>query len=230
MIEHGRSLMWAEAALRAGAGGGPDPRLPTGTVTFLLADIEGSTRLWSEFPNAMPAAVHQVYVILAQAVAAHHGVRPVEQGEGDSVVAAFGRASDALTAALQSQLALCAERWEDGMELGVRVALHTADAQLRDEGNYFGVALSRCARIRAIAHGGQTLLSHATHDLVVDRLPDSVELVDCGEYRLRDLGRPERIFALAHPELAPIAPALLRSVNVVPNNLPSQLSSFVGRE
>src|SRR5579884_3396001 len=135
MIEHGRSLMWAEAALRAGAGGGPDPRLPTGTVTFLLSDIEGSTRLWSEFPDAMPAAVDQVYGILDQAVAAHHGVRPVEQGEGDSVVAAFSRASDALAAALEAQLALCTQRWEEGMELGVRIGLHTADAQLRDEGN-----------------------------------------------------------------------------------------------
>lgn len=222
--------MWAEAALHGSAGAGLDPRLPTGTVTFLLTDVEGSTRLWSEFPDAMPAAVDRVYRILNQAVWAHDGVRPVEQGEGDSVVAAFSRASDGLAAALQAQLALRAQQWEDGMELGVRIALHTADAQLRDEGNYFGVALSRCARIRGVACGGHTLLSHTTHDLVADRLPDGVELIDCGEHRLRDLGRPERIFALAHPELAPIVPALLRSVDAVRNNLPSQLSSFVGRE
>ena len=230
MIEDGTSLMWAEAALHGSVGGDQDSRLPTGTVTFLLTDIEGSTRLWSEFPDAMPAAVDRVYGILDQAVVAHRGVRPVEQGEGDSVVAAFSRASDALGAALQSQVALRAEQWEDGMELGVRIALHTADAQLRDAGNYFGIALSRCARIRAIGQGGQTLLSHATHDLVADRLPDGVELIDCGEHRLRDLGRPERIFALAHPELAPLEPARLRSGDAVRNNLPSQLSSFVGRE
>ena len=222
--------MWAEAALRSSADAGSDPRLPTGTVTFLLTDVEGSTRLWSEFPDVMPAAVDRVYGILDQAVGEHEGVHPVEQGDGDSVVAAFSRASDALAAALQAQLALRAQQWEDGMELGVRIALHTADAQLRDEGNYFGVALSRCARIRAIAHGGHTLLSHTTHDLVADRLPDGVELIDCGEHRLRDLGRPERIFALAHPELAPIVPALLRSLDAVRNNLPGQLSSFVGRE
>jgi predicted ATPase/class 3 adenylate cyclase/DNA-binding CsgD family transcriptional regulator len=222
--------MWAEAALPSSADGGPGSRLPTGTVTFLLTDIEGSTRLWSEFPDSMPGAVDQVYGILDQAVAAHRGMRPVEQGEGDSIVAAFSRASEALGAALESQLALHAQQWEDGMELGVRIALHTADAQLRDEGNYFGIALSRCARIRAIARGGQTLLSQATHDLVAEQLPEGAELVDCGEHRLRDLGRPVRIFALAHPGLVPIEPAMLRTVDAIRNNLPSQLSSFVGRE
>jgi predicted ATPase/DNA-binding CsgD family transcriptional regulator len=230
VIEHGNSLMWAEAALHGGADADPDSRLPTGTVTFLLGDIEDLARLGSEFPDAMPAAVDRVHRILDQAVAAHHGVRPVEQGVGDSVVAAFGRPSDALAAALQSQLALRAQRWEHGMELGVRVALHAADAQLREEGADFGVALSRCERIRAIARGGQTLLSDATRERVAGRVPDGVELIDCGEHRLRDLGRPERVFALAHPELAPIEPALLRSIDGVPNNLPSQLSSFVGRE
>jgi predicted ATPase/class 3 adenylate cyclase/DNA-binding CsgD family transcriptional regulator len=209
-----------------------DPRsqLPAGTVTFLLSDIEGSTRLWSDFPDTMPEAVAQVYGVFDEAVEAHDGVRPVEQGEGDSVVAAFSRASDALAAALEAQRALHTKPWPDGMKLGVRIALHTAEAQLRDEGNYFGIALSRCARIRAIAPGGQTLLSHATHDLVADRLPDGVELLDCGEHRLRDLGRPERIFAPVHPELPAPEPALLRSLDAVPNNLPGQLSSFVGRE
>ena len=114
------------------------------------------------------------------------------------MVAAFGRASDSLAAALEVQRALHTKSWPDGMELRVRISLHTAEAQLRDAGNYFGIALSRCARIRAIAPGGQTLLSHATHDLVADCLPDGVELLDCGEHRLRDLGRPERIFALVH--------------------------------
>jgi predicted ATPase/DNA-binding CsgD family transcriptional regulator len=204
--------------------------LPAGTVTFLLTDIEGSTRLWSEFPEAMPDAVARVYGILDQAVAAHGGVRPVEQGEGDSVVAAFSRASDALAAALEAQRALHSNAWPGGIRLGVRIALHTAEAQLRDQGNYFGVALSRCARIRAIAPGGQTLLSHATHEVVADRLPDGVELLDCGEHRLRDLGRPERIFAVTHPDLPAPEPGVLRSLDAVPNNLPGQLSSFIGRE
>lgn len=213
----------------AEADGASASRLPVGTVTFLLSDIEGSTRLWSEFPEAMPAAVAQVYGILDEAVVAHGGVRPVEQGEGDSVVAAFRTASDALAAALDAQRGLHSWQWPQGMALRVRIALHTAEAQLRDEGNYFGMALSRCARIRAIAPGGQTLLSHTTYDLVADRLPDGVELVDCGEHRLRDLGRPERIFALAHPELAAPDPDVLRSLDATPNNLPGQLSNFVGR-
>src|SRR5215204_1748452 len=230
MVDVGRPSIGGWPLTAQDADGAAKLGLPAGTVTFLLSDVEGSTRLWSEFPEAMPAAVAQVYAILDEAVAAHDGVRPMEQGEGDSVVAAFSRASDALAAALQAQRALHTRPWPDEMELGVRIALHTADAQLRDEGNYFGIALSRCARIRAIAPGGQTLLSHATHDLVADRLPDGVELLDCGEHRLRDLGRPERIFALVHPELAAPEPALLASLDAVPTNLPSQLSSFVGRE
>jgi class 3 adenylate cyclase len=199
MVDVGRSSIGGWPLTAQDAGGAAKLGLPAGTVTFLLSDVEGSTRLWSEFPGAMPAAVAQVYAILDEAVAAHDGVRPMEQGEGDSVVAAFSRASDALAAALQAQRVLHIRPWPDEMELGVRIALHTAEAQLRDEGNYFGIALSRCARIRAIAPGGQTLLSHATHDLVADRLPDGVELLDCGEHRLRDLGRPERIFALCAP-------------------------------
>jgi predicted ATPase/class 3 adenylate cyclase/DNA-binding CsgD family transcriptional regulator len=203
--------------------------LPAGTVTFLLSDIEGSTKLWEAHPEAMRAAVPEHYEILSEAVARHDGVRPVEQGEGDSVVAAFSRASDALAAALDAQRALHARSWPEGIELRVRIALHTAEAQLRDEGNYFGVALSRCARIRAIAHGGQTLLSRPTHDLVVDRMPEGISLIDCGEHRLRDLGRPEQVFALAHPDL-PDGGEPLRSLDSLPNNLPSQLTSFVGRQ
>jgi predicted ATPase/class 3 adenylate cyclase/DNA-binding CsgD family transcriptional regulator len=205
--------------------------LPAGTVTFLLSDIEGSTRLWESHPDAMRVAVPEHYELLSAAVASHDGVRPVEQGEGDSVVAAFTRASDALAAALEAQRALLLRSWPDGIELRVRIALHTAEAQLRDEGNYFGVALSRCARIRAIARGGQTLLSRSVRDLVVDRLPEHVELVDCGEHRLRDLGRPEQVFALAHPDLPAIEPGELHPLESLPNNnLPGQLSSFVGRE
>ena len=216
-----------------GVGAGPGDTvtfaLPAGTVTFLLSDIEGSTRLWEAHPDAMRRAVPRHYEILSEAVARHDGVRPVEQGEGDSVVAAFSRASDAAAAALDAQLALHVESWPEGIELGVRIALHTAEAQLRDEGNYFGVALSRCARIRAIARGGQTLVSHPTHDLVVDLLPDGAELVDCGEHRLRDLSRPEVVFALVHPGLPSVDPAQLRSLDKLPNNLPVQLTSFIGR-
>ena len=175
--------------------------LPAGTVTLLMSDIDRSTRSWEAHPDTMRRAVPQHSKIVDDAVARHAGVRPVEQGEGDSIVAVFSRAADALEAALEAQRRLAAQAPPDGIGLSVRIALHTADAQMRDEGNYFGVALSRCARIRAAARGGQILLSRATHDLVVDRLPAGVTLLDCGTHRLRDLGRPEQIFALLHPDL-----------------------------
>ncbi|MBV9797145.1 MAG: adenylate/guanylate cyclase domain-containing protein, partial [Solirubrobacterales bacterium] len=221
-------LIWGERLSGLGIEGMTRFQVPAGTVTFLLSDIEGSTRLWARFPDAMASAVADCYAILVRAIAEHDGVRPVEQGEGDSVVGAFSRASDALAAALQAQLELRSVEWPDGLELRVRIALHTADAQLRDEGNYFGLALSRCARLRAVARGGQTVLSRTTRDLIVDRLPDEVELVDCGVHRLPDLGRPENVFALVHPHLdGDVGP--LRSLDAFPNNLPDQLTTFVGR-
>ncbi len=203
--------------------------LPLGTVTFLLTDIEGSTQLWERAADAMPTAVARHYEILDEAIRAHGGVRPVEQGEGDSVVGAFSRAGDALAAALTAQRMLVVEPWPDGVELRVRMALHTGDAQLRDGGNYFGAAVIRCARLRSAAHGGQVLLSQATYDLVCDRLPEDVELIDLGAHRLRDLGRAERFWALAHPDL-PVIEAPPRSLDALANNLPVELSSFVGRE
>ena len=203
--------------------------LPAGTVTFLLTDIEGSTRLWEQDADAMSRAVARSYALLDEAIGRHGGVRPVEQGEGDSIVAAFARASDALAAALDAQASLHAEAWPTATPLRVRIALHTAEAQLRDEGNYFGQAVNRCARLRAIAHGGQTLVSRSAHDLVVDRLPDGVELVDLGVHRLRDLGRPEQVFAATRADV-PATFEPLRSLDALPNNLPDQLTSFVGRE
>ncbi|HEX3830622.1 MAG TPA: LuxR C-terminal-related transcriptional regulator [Solirubrobacteraceae bacterium] len=197
-------------------------------MTFLMSDIEESTRLWSAFPEAMGTAVGDLYGVLDRAISKHGGVRPVEQGEGDSVVGAFSRASDAVAAAVQTQRGLESHPWPEGLRLRVRIALHTADAQLRDQGNYFGTALSRCARLRGIAPGGLTLLSRATRDLVVDHLPEDVELVDCGAHRLRDLGRPEHVFALA-PADAEVELEALRTLDSFPNNLPDQLTSFVGR-
>jgi predicted ATPase/class 3 adenylate cyclase len=202
--------------------------LPAGTVTFLLSDIEASTRLWEAQPDAMAEAVPVLYELLAETIGRYGGVRPVEQGEGDSVVAAFSRPSDAITAALEAQRAVSGRLWPAGIELRVRIALHTAEAQLRDEGNYFGAALSRCARLRGIAQGGQTLTSRAVHDLVVDRLPHGSTLVDLGTHRLRDLGRSEHVYGLSHPDL-PGAFQPLRSLDALPNNLPDQLTTFVGR-
>src|SRR5437764_276630 len=203
--------------------------LPTGTVTFLLTDIGGSTQLWEAGNEAMAAAAARHYEILDAMIARHGGARPVEQGEGDSIVAAFVRGSDAVAAAADIQLAFAAEAWPLERPLRVRIALHTGEAQLRDEGNYFGPAIIRCARLRAVAHGGQTLLSGATHDIVADRLAEPLTLRDLGAHRLKDLGRTERVWQMCHPELESEFPPL-RSLNLFSNNLPTELTSFVGRD
>src|SRR4051794_39175549 len=197
--------------------------LPAGTVTFLLTDVEASSRLWEERPTDMGPAIARHYDLLDDAIAAHGGVRPVEQGEGDSVVAAFARAGDAVRAAVQAQRALTAELpW-----LRVRMAVHTGEAQLRDEGDYVGRAIIRCARLRACAHGGQILLSTSAAALAGDD-PGDAELVDLGTVRLRDLSRPERVWQVMAAGLPSEFPPL-RSLDVVPHNLPAVLTSFIGR-
>ena len=204
-------------------------RLPTGTVTFLLSDVEGSTRRWEEAPEAMSVAIPRHYELLDEAIVRHGGVRPVEQGEGDSVVGAFSRASDAVAAAVAAQHAFVSEPWPEGAELRVRMAVHTGEAQLRDHGYYLGQALNRGARIRAAGHGGQVLVSATTAALVADRLPPRVTLADLGLHRLKDLGRSERIWQLTHPDLPSTFPPL-RSLDVFRHNLPIQLTPLIGRE
>jgi predicted ATPase/class 3 adenylate cyclase/DNA-binding CsgD family transcriptional regulator len=196
--------------------------LPTGTVTLLLADVEGSTRLWETQPDTMAPALEHLNESVNGLVAAHGGVRPVEQGEGDSFVAAFARASDAVTCAQQLQLAPLAP-------IRLRIGLHTGEVQLRDEGNYAGPTINRTARLRDLAHGGQTVLSGATEPLVVDRLPTDVWLTDLGVHALRDLPRPERVVQLNHPDLRNDFPPLRTANDVVRSHLPVQLTSFVGR-
>ena len=223
-----RMLTWGEPPVDTQSIDQATFQLPVGTVTFMLTDIEGSTRLWEHAPDAMGKAVARHYSLLDAGIALHGGVRPLEQGEGDSVVAAFTRASDAVAAAFEAQRALSNETWPEGVLLKVRIALHTAEAQLRDEGNYFGQAVNRAARLRAVAHGGQIVLSGTTRDLVLDRLPEGVELEDLGTHRLRDLARPEHVFGLRHADLPGEFPPL-RSLDALPNNLPSELTNFVGR-
>jgi predicted ATPase/class 3 adenylate cyclase/DNA-binding NarL/FixJ family response regulator len=197
--------------------------LPTGTVTLLLADVEGSTRLWETQPDEMGAAVERLDRMLPEAVAANDGVRPVEQGEGDSFVVAFGRASDAVACALQLQRAPLAP-------IRLRIGVHTGEIQLRDEGNYIGPAINRTARLRDLAHGGQTVLSGATEAMVIDRLPEGAWLTDLGTHPLRDLPRPERVVQLCHPDLVNEFAPLRVSGTVVSQRLPAQLTSFVGRD
>ena len=196
--------------------------LPTGTVTLLLADVEGSTRLWETQPEVMKDAIARLDQTLSVTTATHHGVRPVEQGEGDSFVLAFARAADAVACALDLQRAPLAP-------IKLRIGVHTGDIQLRDEGNYIGPTINRTARLRDLAHGGQTVLSGATEPLVVDQLPDGVTLTDLGTHPLRDLPRPERVVQLCHPDLHNDFPPLRTANAVAAEHLPMQLTSFIGR-
>jgi predicted ATPase/class 3 adenylate cyclase/DNA-binding CsgD family transcriptional regulator len=196
--------------------------LPTGTVTLLLADVEGSTRLWETQPKEMTAALARLNSVVSDVIAAHDGVRPVEQGEGDSFVAAFARASDAVAAALEMQRAPLAPIW-------LRIGLHTGEIQLRDEGNYAGPTINRTARLRDLGHGGQTLLSGATEVMALDGLPSDAWLSDLGTHTLRDLPRPERVIQLCHPDLINEFPPLRVSKAIASKRLPVQLTSFVGR-
>src|SRR6516164_9579796 len=196
--------------------------LPTGTVTLLLADVEGSTRLWESQPAEMTDAIGRLNETVSKIVIAHDGVRPVEQGEGDSFVAAFARASDAVACALELQRAPLAP-------IRLRIGVHTGEVQLRDEGNYIGATINRAARIRDLAHGGQTVLSGTTEDLVADVLPADAWLVDLGRYELRGVPRPERVVQLCHPDLVNEFPPLRTPKSVGAHNLPVQLTSFVGR-
>src|SRR3984957_15048601 len=197
--------------------------LPTGTVTLLLADVEGSTRLWETQPKEMTAALARLNQTVSEIIATHDGVRPVEQGEGDSFVAAFARASDAVAAALKMQRAPLAP-------IRLRIGVHTGEIQLRDEGNYAGPTINRTARLRDLGHGGQTVLSAATEAMVVDRLPEGAWLTDLGTHQLRDVPRSERVVQLCHPDLVNEFPPLRVSTAVVSQHLPVQLTSFVGRD
>ena len=176
----------------------------------------------------MAVAVPRHYELLDEAIVGHRGVRPVEQGEGDSVVGAFSRGSDAVAAAVAAQQAFLAEPWPAGAELRVRIAVHTGEGEFRDSGNYVGHALNRTARIRAIAHGGQVLVSASTAALVADRLPADTTLVDLGPHRLKDLERPEHIWQVIHKDLPSAFPAL-RSLDGFRHNLPVQLTPLIGR-
>ena len=196
--------------------------LPTGTVTFLFTDLEGSTRLWEAHPQAMRSALARHDAIVRDAIESHGGY--VVKTTGDGFHAAFGSAQAAVDTAVVAQLALGQESWDVPGSLRVRMGLHTCEAELR-AGDYYGSAVNRAARLMSVAHGGQVVASAATSELVRG---GSVELVDLGEHRLRDLGLPERAFQVTHPELQREFPALL-SVDELAGNLPVQPNRFVGR-
>ena len=202
--------------------------VPAGTVTFLLTDVAGSTRLWESSRDAMGRAIARHYEVIDEAITKNGGVRPVEQGEGDSTVSAFATATDAVRAALDIQRAFSAEGWPANALIRVRIGIHSGEAHLGDDGKYVGAALNRCARLRAIGHGGQTLLSRTTADLIRDELPAEVWLTDLGEHPLRDLARSEHVFQLNQPGSPSDFPTLT-SQRPRSSTLPEQITSFIGR-
>ncbi len=202
------------------------PAVAPALSTFLLTDIEGSTRLWEEQPEAMGPALAIHDRLLRDAIAHAHGT--VVKTMGDGMLAVFDEAADAVDAALTAQRALRDERWGATGPLRVRMAIHSGIAESR-EGDFFGQALNRDARILAIGHGGQVLLSAVAAGLARRSVPPEVLLLDLGSHRLRDLDRPEQIFQLAASGLPTTFPPL-RSVSARRSNLPVPLTSFVGRE
>jgi predicted ATPase/class 3 adenylate cyclase/DNA-binding CsgD family transcriptional regulator len=202
--------------------------MPTGTVTFLLTDVEGSTRLWDQHREAMRAALAQHDLLIEDLVSRFGGVMVRPRGEGDSRFAVFQQASAAVTAAGAIQLAFHRVQWLLPEPLRARLGLHTGEADLRD-GDYYGSAVNRCARLRAIAYGGQVLLSQTTASLVRDQLPAEMSLRGLGVHHLRGLAEPERIFQLVHPELTAEFPELV-SVSALSGTLPPPSTPLIGRE
>jgi predicted ATPase/class 3 adenylate cyclase/DNA-binding winged helix-turn-helix (wHTH) protein len=173
--------------------------LPTGVVTFVLTDIEGSSGLWEADPVAMAAAL-ELHDQLLSLIAEENSGRVLKtKGEGDSTLAVFRRASDAVAGAAAAHEALGATAWPGGLRLRVRIAVHTGEAHERG-GDFFGPALNRAARLRNLARGGSTVLSQATMEIVRDRLPSGAEVIDLGQQALRGLSRPENVFELRVPD------------------------------
>jgi class 3 adenylate cyclase len=204
--------------------------LPTGIVTFLFTDIEGSVPSWEQYPEAMRRALARHISLLRTITRAHHGY--VFKEWGDQVCAAFAHPSDALRAALALQREICAlasaAATAAELPLWARIALHTGEAE-PSRGDYVGPALNRMARLLVAGHGRQVLLSRATYLLVQEDLPPDVSLLHLGTHQLRGLQEPEQIYQLRHPDLPAKFPPL-RSPGAVPSNLPHPTSSFVGRE
>ncbi|TMF03616.1 MAG: adenylate/guanylate cyclase domain-containing protein [Chloroflexi bacterium] len=166
--------------------------LPTGVVTFLLTDIQGSTRLWEHEPDSMRAALVRHDAIVFACVRRLNGHVIKSKGEGDSVFAVFRHVRDAVAAAIVLQCALSAERWVTSAPIRVRMAIHTGQIELRD-GDYYGPTVNRCARLRALAEGGQVLLSGVTAQIVRAQLPAGASLTDLGTRQLKDISAPEHV-------------------------------------
>lgn len=200
--------------------------LPDGTVTFLFTDVEGSTRLFERHAEAYRAALLRHDAVLRAAIEGNRG--HVFETVGDAFYGVFASPAGAVVAALRAQIDLAAEDWGELGAIRIRVGLHTGDVERRGR-HYFGHTLYRCARIMATAHGGQVVMSTATADAVRGSLPEDASLKSLGVHRLKDLGEPEQIWQLTHPALREDFPPL-KSLNTLLNNLPQQVSTFVGRD
>jgi predicted ATPase/class 3 adenylate cyclase len=199
---------------------------PSRTLTFVFTDLEGSTRLWEQWPAAMEVALRRHDAILRAAIEAAAG--QVVKTTGDGMMAVFGSAAEAVRASLGAEVALGAEPWGETGPLKVRIGIHCGQAEQRG-GDFFGPTVNRTARIMAAGHGGQVLLSESACALVRDALPQRASLIDLGEHRLKDIGRPEHLYQLAHPDLPARFPALI-TVRQAGVTLPIRSSGLVGRQ
>src|ERR671924_1133048 len=200
--------------------------LPTGTVSLLCTDIEGSTRLLHSLGERYPEALAEHRRLLRTAFAEHHGCEVDTQG--DAFFYAFPRAHDAVAAVVAARRARAAHRWPDDLALRVRIGIHTGEPTVTGEG-YVGIDVHRAARVMSAGHGGQVLLTRSTRDLLPEELSDAVSLRDLGEHRLKDLTQPQRLYQLLIPGLENDFPAL-KTLEARPTNLPIQPTPLIGRE
>src|SRR6266581_2752995 len=200
--------------------------LPTGTVTLLFTDIEGSTHLLQQLGEGYAGVLIECRELLRGAFSQHHGYEVDTQG--DAFFVAFTRASDAVSAAVAAQRALASHNFAEGVAVAVRMGLHTGEPSVGAEG-YIGLDVHHAARIMSAGHGGQVLLSQTTRDLVEHDLPDGVSLLDLGEHRLKDVLHPSHLFQLVIAGLPADFPPL-KTLDTHPNNLPVQLTSLIGRK
>jgi predicted ATPase/class 3 adenylate cyclase len=221
------AVLLSESFAGATLGESGEDDIPPGTVTFLLTDIEGSTRLWETVPEAMEVALERHNRLVTGVIEAHGGMVVTSRGEGDSFFAVFPSAVSAVEAAGGCQLALAAEAWPAGAVLRVRMGLHTGEARVRGSNRLDHAPINRCARVKAAAHGGQILVTKTTRDLAGGSLGSGFGLRRLGEFRLRDLAEPELIYQLTHPSLTADFPP---PTTVHAGNLPLPVSSFIGRE
>jgi class 3 adenylate cyclase len=199
---------------------------PTGTVTFLFTDIENSTELARENPGTWEAAKSRHHAILREAIELHNGF--VFQIIGDAFCAAFHKAADALKASIKAQQDLQNEPWSD-VTIYVRMGIHTGEAELAGDDYRGYTTLSFVQRLMSAGHGGQILISSTTENLLREQLPEQTSLRDMGANKFAGIPNPVHVFQVIVPDL-PIEFPPLRTLENLPNNLPIQLTSFVGRE